>query len=43
MTSREEAVAYLKANGAKATNLKDDESIKKYMEKIGVIFPNYEV
>lgn len=42
VTSKEEAVAYLKANGAKAANLKDDASIKKYMEKIGVFFPNYE-
>ena len=41
VTSKEEAVAYLKANGAKATNLKDDASIQKYMEKIGVIFPNF--
>ena len=41
VTSKEEAVAYLKANGAKATNLKDDAAIQKYMEKIGVFFPNY--
>lgn len=41
--SREEAVAFLKAHGAKATNLKDDESIKKYMAKIGVSFPNFEL
>lgn len=40
VTSREEAVAYLKAEGAKATNLKDDESIQKYAAKIGVCFPN---
>jgi len=39
--SREEAVAYLKANGAKAANLKDDTAIQKYMEKIGVFFPNF--
>lgn len=42
VTSKEEAVAYLKANGAKAVNLKDDAAIKKYMEKIGVFFPNFE-
>ena len=42
VTSREEVIAYLKANGAKATNLKDDESIKKYMAKINVAFPNFE-
>lgn len=41
VTSKEEAVAYLKANGAKAVNLKDDTAIQKYMEKIGVFFPNY--
>lgn len=40
VTSIEEAVAYLKQNGAKATNLKDEESIKKYAAKIGVTFPN---
>ena len=37
---KEDAVAFLKANGAKAVNLKDDESIKKYAAKIGVSFPN---
>lgn len=42
VTSREEAVAYLKAKGAKATDLKSDAAIKKSMEKIGVFFPNYE-
>ena len=40
ITTKEEAVAYLKSNGAKATNLKDAESILKYAEKIGVSFPN---
>lgn len=40
VTSKEEAIAYLKQNGAKATNLKDDESIRKYAAKIGVHFPN---
>lgn len=40
ITTKEEAVAFLKSKGAKATNLKDDESIKKYAEKIGVSFPN---
>lgn len=38
--SKEEAIEFLKAHGAKATNLKDDESIKKFMAKIGVSFPN---
>lgn len=38
--TKEEAVAYLKSKGAKATNLKDNESILKYAEKIGVSFPN---
>lgn len=41
ITSREEVIAYLKSNGAKATNLKDDDAIQKYMKKIGVFFPNY--
>ena len=38
--TKEEAVAYLKSRGAKATNLRDAESILKYAEKIGVSFPN---
>ena len=42
VTSKEEAVAYLKTRGAKAVNLKDDEAIKKFMAKILVAFPNYE-
>ena len=42
VVSREEAVAFLKAHGAKASNLKDDSSIKKYMAKIGASFPNFE-
>ncbi len=40
ITSREDAVAFLKQHGAKAVHLKDDESIKRYAEKIGVFFPN---
>jgi len=40
INSKEDAVAFLKANGAKATHLKDDDSIKKYAAKIGVFFPN---
>lgn len=40
VTTKEEAVAFLKAHGAKATNLKDDEAIKKFMAKIGASFPN---
>lgn len=42
VTCHEEAVAYLKAHGAKATNLSSDTAIKKYMVKIGVTFPNYD-
>ncbi|MBR5660579.1 MAG: hypothetical protein IKW99_03420 [Bacteroidales bacterium] len=38
--SKEDAVSFLKANGAKAVNLKDDDSIQKYAAKIGVSFPN---
>lgn len=40
ITSKEEAIAFLKAQGAKATQLKDDDAIKKYATKIGVWFPN---
>lgn len=38
--SKEDAVVFLKSKGAKAVNLKDDESILKYAAKIGVSFPN---
>ena len=38
--TREEAVAYLKRRGAKAANLKDDDSIKAYATRIAVTFPN---
>ena len=37
-----EALEWLKQNGAKAINLKDDDSIKAFMAKIGVSFPNVE-
>ena len=40
--TKEEAIAFLKAHGAKATNLNSDANIKKYMAKIGVAFPNLE-
>ena len=40
IATKEEAVAYLKSKGAKAVNLKDEESILKFAEKIGVSFPN---
>lgn len=40
ITSIEEAVSYLKAKGAKAIQLKDNNAIKKFAEKIGVSFPN---
>lgn len=40
ITTKLEAIEYLKSKGAKAKDLKDDESIKKYAEKIGVAFPN---
>lgn len=40
VTSKEEAIAFLKANGAKATQLRDDEAIKKCAAKIGYYFPN---
>lgn len=40
ITTKEEAVAYLKGRGAKAVNLKDADSILKFADKIGVSFPN---
>lgn len=40
ITSKEDAIMFLKQNGAKATHLKDDDSVKKYAAKIGVSFPN---
>lgn len=43
VSTKEQAVAYLKAKGAKATQIRDDESILKYAAKIGVSFPNYNV
>ena len=40
ITSKDEAVAFLKARGAKAIPLKDDDAIMKFAAKIGVRFPN---
>ena len=40
VTSREEAVAYLKQNGAKASELRSNEAIKQCAAKLGVFFPN---
>lgn len=40
VTTQEEAVAYLKSKGAKATDLRSAEAIKKFADKIGVSFPN---
>ena len=40
ITSKEDAMVFLKQNGAKATHLKDDDSIQKFAAKIGVFFPN---
>ena len=40
VTTKEQAVAYLKTKGAKATQLRDDEAIKRFAAKIGVSFPN---
>lgn len=37
-----DALEWLKQNGAKATNLKNDDTIKAFMAKIGVSFPNVE-
>lgn len=41
--TKEQAVAYLKSRGVKATQLKDDEAIKKSAAKIGVTFPNLNI
>lgn len=40
VTTKEEAIAYLKQQGAKAVQLRDDEAIKRFAAKIGVSFPN---
>ena len=40
VTTKEQAIAYLKTKGAKATQLRDDEAIKRFAAKIGVSFPN---
>lgn len=38
--TKEDAVAYLKSRGAKATQLRSNEAIISYAESIGVAFPN---
>lgn len=38
--TKAEAVAFLKARGAKATDLRDNASLKKFATRIGVAFPN---
>lgn len=38
--TKEDAVAFLKARGAKATDLRDNKSLKKFATRIGVAFPN---
>lgn len=43
ITTQEKAAAYLKAHGAKATDLVDVDAMKKYAEKIGVSFPNLNI
>lgn len=43
VTTREEAMAYLKKNGAKATDLIDDDAMKAYMAKSGITFKNFTV
>lgn len=43
ITDRDEAAAFLKANGAKANVLRDPESMLKYAAKIGVSFPNWTI
>ena len=41
--SKEEAVAFLKAHGAKATDISFNAKIKAYAAKIGVSFPNLDI
>ena len=43
VTTREEALVYLKKNGAKATDLIDDDAMKAYMAKSGITFKNFTV
>lgn len=43
VTTLEEAIKYLKANGAKATELTSVEKIKKYIAKKGITFPNFNI
>lgn len=43
VTTREEAIEYLKQRGAKASDLRTNAAIRKYMEKIEVTFPNVEI
>lgn len=37
----EEAISILKGLGAKATQLRSVESVKKFMNQVNVVFPNY--
>lgn len=41
--TKEEAVAFLKAHGAKATDINTNAKLKAYAEKIGVAFPNLSI
>lgn len=41
VTTKDQAVAYLKSKGVKATQLRDDNSILRNAARIGVSFPNY--
>ena len=43
VSTHEEAVAYLKKRGAKATDLIDDESMRAFMAKKNITFDNYTV
>lgn len=43
VTTKEQAVAYLKSKGAKATQIRDDEAIKKCAARLGISFPNLEL
>ena len=40
VTTKEQAIALLKSKGAKAVQLRSDEAIKAFAEKVGISFPN---
>lgn len=43
VTTKEEAIAYLKAKGAKAVQLRSNEGIRSCADQLGIIFPNLNI